>query len=118
MVEEMIDFKRSIEAVIDWVGAHGGWKHTLLIITADHDLMLWGPHSDSVPFDPLQDNGPGRLPSYRWLSRSHSNALVPVYARGVGAETLVSFATAEDPFYGPYLGHPDIFHVIKAVLSP
>jgi alkaline phosphatase len=118
MVEEMLDFKRSVEAVVAWIEAHGGWARTLLIVTADHDHLLWGPDADTVPFDALRDNGRGRLPAYRWLSRSHSNALVPLYARGVGADSLESMAVAEDPYYGRYVGQTDIFRIIKAVLPP
>jgi alkaline phosphatase len=118
MVEEMIDFKRSIEAVVRWIESHGGWSQTLLIVTADHDHMLWGPNAESVPFDPLQDNGAGRLPSYRWLSKTHSNALVPVYARGAGSEQLPTRATSADPYYGPYLHQADIFEVLKTALAP
>lgn len=118
MVEEMIDFKRSVEAVIDWVEAHGGWGRTLLIVTADHDHMLWGPDADTVPFDPLREVAAGRLPEYRWLSNGHSNALVPVYARGVGAPMLASRAGGDDPFYGRYLDQTEIFQVIRAVLAP
>ena len=117
MVEEMQDFKRAIAAVVDWVGKHGGWEETLLIVTADHDHMLWGPNAHMVPFDPLVDNGSGRLPSYRWLSDSHSNALVPLFARGVGAEKFTSLARSEDPFYGAYADQTDVFRVIRSVLA-
>jgi alkaline phosphatase len=118
MIEEMIDFERSVAAVIDWIEAHGGWDETLLIVTADHDHLLWGPRADEIPFDPLQDNGAGRLPSYRWLAASHSNALVPLYARGAGAERFGSLAVSEDPFYGRYVDQTDVFRVMKAVLAP
>jgi alkaline phosphatase len=118
MIEEMVDFKRSVEAVIAWVASHGGWDETLLIVTADHDHLLWGPRADAIPFDPLQDRGAGRLPAYRWLSSSHSNALVPLYARGVGSERFASLATSEDPFYGPYADHTDVFTVMKTALAP
>jgi hypothetical protein len=44
--------------------------------------------------------------------------LVPLYARGVGADSLESMAVAEDPYYGRYVGQTDIFRIIKAVLPP
>jgi alkaline phosphatase len=118
MIEEMSDFKRSVEVVIEWVEDHGGWDETLLIVTADHDHLLWGPRADTLPFDPLQDRGEGRLPSYRWLSNSHSNALLPLYARGVGSDRFASLAASEDPFYGPYADHTDVFEVMRAALGP
>jgi alkaline phosphatase len=116
-VEEMIDFKRSVESVIRWIEGHGGWDETLLVVTADHDLMLWGPRADTIPFDPLQDRGPGKLPAYRWLSDHHSSALVPLFARGGGADRLRPLARGEDPFRGPYLHQVDLFQVMQAVLA-
>ena len=118
MVEEMIDFKNSVQAVIDWVESGPGWDDTLLVVTADHDHLLWGPESNVIPFQPLKDNGIGKLPSYRWLSSSHSNLLVPVFARGRGAEGLRDYAVGEDPFYGKYLDQTDVFQVMRSVVVP
>jgi alkaline phosphatase len=115
-LEEMIDFKRSIAAVVEWVDRNDAWDETLVIVTSDHDHLLWGPRSDTIPFDPIRDNGPGKMPSYRWLYDSHTNQLVPVYARGVGADRLASLADLEDPFRGKYLDQADIFEVMKAVI--
>jgi len=118
MIEEMQDFKRSIETVVSWIEGHGGWDETLLIVTADHDHMLWGPNADSIPFDPLVDNGAGKMPSYRWLDHSHSNALVPLFARGAGAETFRTRAGGTDPFYGKYVDQTDVFEVMKTAFAP
>jgi len=118
MIEEMQDFKRSVGAVVSWIERHGGWDETLLIVTADHDHMLWGPNADGNPFDPLVDNGAGRMPSYRWLDNGHSNALVPLFARGPQAETLTTRAGGTDPFYGPYVDQTDVFEVMKAAFAP
>jgi alkaline phosphatase len=118
MIEEMQDFKRSIETVVSWVERHGGWNETLLIVTADHDHMLWGPNADSTPFDPLVDNGAGRMPSYHWLDNSHSNALVPLFARGPGAESFTTRANGSDPFYGLYVDQVDVFEVMQTAFVP
>jgi len=117
MIEEMIDFKRSVVAVIEWVDSRAAWDETLLIVTSDHDHLLWGPKSDTIPFDPIRDNGAGKMPSYRWLFDTHTNQLVPVYARGTGAERLMDLADLEDPFRGRYLDQADIFAVMKEVVS-
>ena len=58
------------------------------------------------------------LEYYEWLSRSHSNALVPLYARGVGSERFASLAASEDPFYGTYADHTDVFEVMRTALAP
>jgi alkaline phosphatase len=116
MIEEMIEFRRAVEAVVGWIDRHEAWDRTLLIVTSDHDQMLWGPRADEVPFDPLHDNGPGKMPGHRWLSGGHSNALVPLFAKGVGAERFADHADREDPVRGSYLDQADIFTVMESVL--
>jgi len=115
-IEEMIDFEQAVLAVIEWVEAHDGWERTLLVVTADHDHLLAGPQSDKIPFQPLQDNGPGRLPSHKWHSNGHSNHLVPVFARGAGTERLHTLVRGEDPFRGAYLDQVDLHRVMRATL--
>jgi alkaline phosphatase len=116
-IEEMQDFLRSVDAVTEWAERHGGWEETLVVVTADHDHMLWGPNADRVPFDPLRDEGAGRLPAHRWLSQSHSAALVPVAARGKGSEALRDHATRTDPVRGPYVDQADLFRAIAGALG-
>jgi alkaline phosphatase len=116
MIEELQDFERTVRTVADWIEKNGGWNETLLIVTSDHDHMLWGPNADTRPFDPLVDNGAGKLPSYRWLSNGHSNALVPLFARGVGAARFEALATGEDPFYGRYADQADVYRVIRSAI--
>lgn len=48
----------------------------------------------------------------------NSNALVPLYARGVAAERFDSLAASEDPFYGRYVDQTDVFRVLKSALEP
>ena len=102
---------------MEWVDRIDAWDETLLVVTSDHGHLLWGPRSDTIPFDPIRDNGAGKLPSYRWLFDSHTNQLVPVYARGLGAERLATLADMEDPFRGNYLDQTDIFTVMKSLIT-
>jgi alkaline phosphatase len=98
MIEEQIDFNRAVEAVVHWVESNSNWDETLVILTADHECgMLWGEHSDAAPFDPIADSGPGRMPKMRYNSKGHTNSLVPLYARGPGAERLTGLAAGSDP---------------------
>jgi alkaline phosphatase len=117
MIEELIDFKAAIRAVVAWTDAADAWDETLLVVTADHDHMLWGPRANERPFDPLRDRGAGKLPGYRWLSTGHSSALVPVFARGAGVEALTRAADETDPFRGRYLDQTEIHAVLAAVLG-
>jgi alkaline phosphatase len=117
MIEETLAFREAVLAVTDWIDRRRAWDETLVVIVADHDHMLWGPNSDSVPFAPLRDNGKGEVPSYRWLSNGHSNSLVPLFARGAGAELFSTRADREDPFYGPYIDQTDVYSVIAALLD-
>ena len=99
VIEEMADFHDTIEAVshILDAGDRGyDWSNTLVIVTADHDHLLWGPESDKIPFQPLTDNGPGKMPGYRWLFNSHSNQPVPFFARGCGADAFAALPTKPD----------------------
>ncbi len=99
MIEERIEFNEAVAEVAAFVtsGINGNnWSNTLLIVTSDHDLFLLGPDSDTVPYQPLTDKGMGQVPGYRWQSAGHSNQLVPLYARGYGAEIVKACATQTD----------------------
>jgi alkaline phosphatase len=99
MIEERIEFNETIGDVVALVssGVNGiNWSNTLLIVTADHDHLLLGPDSDTIPYQPLVDKGVGQVPGYRWQSAGHSNQLVPLYARGFGAEIVKACATETD----------------------
>jgi len=125
MIEEQIDFRRAVAAVVAWVEAHGGWSQTLLICTADHETgMLWGEHSDTVPFDRVVDRGKGKTPGLRYNYLSHTNSLVPLVSRGAGCEEfakrvkgLDSSARDQWNFSGQYVDNTDVFQVMNAALN-
>ena len=119
VVEEMTDFHNTIESVCEILddGARGyDWSNTLVIVTADHDHLLFGPESDTIPFQPLTDNGPGVLPGHKWHSDSHSNQPVPVFVRGPGADrfakiqTLLDANTTTGPDHAEHFERPAYFH--------
>ncbi|MEM7806890.1 MAG: alkaline phosphatase [Planctomycetota bacterium] len=131
LIEEQVDFNNSIEAVMDWVMANDpNFEETLVIVTADHEAgMVWGPDSDTVAFDQIVDNGLGEKPGMRMNSTQHTNQLVPMYARGVGADLFAGLIEGTDTqyldFYGmsgldgwgnDYIGLTEMFTVMDAVI--
>ncbi len=118
MIEETLDFLEAVDAVVEWVERESSWEETLVVVTSDHDHMLWGPRADVVPFDPLADRGPGEVPGHLWLSDHHSNALVRLLARGAFADRLPALARNRDPVRGNYLHQVDAHLVMAAALVP
>lgn len=125
MIEEFSDFLRAAEAVVRWVETSSSWDETLVIFTADHETgLLWGPKSDTVPFDPIVDQGKGEIPGLKFNYKSHSNSLVPLYARGPGSERFEKLvrgtdatAAAKFGFSGRYLENTAVAAVIKASMA-
>jgi len=121
MIEEHIDFLKAVEAVVRWVETKSSWQETLVILTADHETgLIWGPQSDRVPFQPIVDCGPGNLPGLKYNSRSHTNSLVPLYARGPGSEQFTRLLRGVDPtaaekfgMSGQYVDNTAIFMVLR-----
>jgi alkaline phosphatase len=140
MIEEQIDFNRSVEAVVAWVEANSNWGETLLIVTSDHECgMLWGAGSYidtngndfyddgvdvSVDWMPITNNGAGNLPDYQYGSGGHTNALVPLYAKGRGANYFRKLIDGRDfgakSFWGViggfYVDNTDVFETMNRVL--
>ena len=124
MIEEKMEFDDAVAAVSAYLDANtngNNWANTLVIVTADHDHLLLGPDSDTVPFQDLADKGVGRVPGYKWQNDSHSNRLVPVFARGAGANMITLCAKRRDAYTDPqgrkfgrgaYLDETEIFAVM------
>lgn len=125
MIEEKMEFDEAVEAVSAYLDANtagNNWSNTLVIVTGDHDHLLLGPDSDTVPYQPLVDHGAGQVPGYKWQHNGHSNQLVPLYARGLGAEAFLTCANQRDTFTdrdgrtfgrGAYLDQTEIFAVMS-----
>lgn len=117
-IQEQIDFHLAIDTVVEWVETHSNWEETLVVITSDHETgLLWGPQSDKQPFQPLVDNGPGKIPGLMYHSKKHSNSLVPLFARGVGAESLNTLVVGNDPVFGAYVDNTSITKVLRAAIE-
>ena len=117
MIEEQIDFNRSVEVMVDWVYGHSDWDETLIIVTADHETgYLTGENSDPE-LQPLTNHGQGKLPGMEWHSDNHTNSLVPFYARGAGSELFPGRAVNTDAIHGIYIDNSDIAGVIFELWS-
>ncbi|MBN1543293.1 alkaline phosphatase [candidate division KSB1 bacterium] len=110
MIEEQIDFNRAVEAVVAWLDSTYLWSETLLVVTSDHETgYLTGPESgpgkagEKPAWNPLHNNGAGSLPGHEWHSGSHTNSLVPLYAKGQGSADLAKLSAGKDPKYGRYI---------------
>jgi alkaline phosphatase len=121
-IEEQIDFNLAIEAACGWVEENSSWDETLIIVTADHETAyLVGPGSNSKEaksisekWKPLKNNGIGKMPGVEWKTGSHTNSLVPFYAKGKGSELFLKMIKGKDPVYGDYIDNTDIGNIIKS----
>lgn len=96
LIEEQIDFNLAVETAVKWVEKNSSWDETLLIVTTDHgNGLLQGPDSNNEIYSPVINQGAGALPLVRWHTDNHTRELVPVYAKGKGAEFFNSVARKE-----------------------
>lgn len=128
VIEEMAEFCRTVEWVCDWVEKHSSWEETLVVVTADHDtggFMGEGLDREGRPLSAPRFSGQGKLPVGKFYSMEHTKMLVPVYAKGRGAENLRRNIRGTDSYMakywhydGKYIDNTDIFPVMRAVLTP
>ncbi len=109
LIEEQVDFNNSVMAAVEWVEENSSWDETLIIVTSDHETgYLTGPNHPEPVVDPVVNRGQGELPEVGWHSGSHTNMLVPFYAKGPGIELFEMFAEEKDPRKGPFLQNTEI----------
>ncbi|MBP2471911.1 alkaline phosphatase [Crossiella equi] len=102
LVEEQLAFNRAVETVVDWVERHSSWRETLVVVTADHETgYLTGPGAN--PDWTALTGTRGKLADTAWHTYGHTGSLVPLYAKGRGAEAIRRAATGVDPVRGRYL---------------
>jgi alkaline phosphatase len=113
MIEEQVDFNNSIRAAVEWIEKYSSWEETLVIVTADHECgYLTGPSHPAIVNSPVKNNGKGKLPNMKWNSTSHTNQLVPFYAKGPGANLFEIYADEFDPKRGAYIQNTEIAQLI------
>ncbi|MDH7601723.1 MAG: alkaline phosphatase, partial [Armatimonadota bacterium] len=123
-IGEMIGFDQAVAAVANWVNqVDPEWRDTLLIVTGDHETGYITRASGVFPNVLLASPGAGILPTpgvhFAWNSTGHTNSLVPVYAKGVGAHLFSNFAVKWDPGYSVYyLDNTEINTIMKLAIVP
>ena len=98
VIEARLSFEDTLRAVLAWLDApdsRASRSDTLILVTSDHDHLLFGPDSHRQAFQPVQPDGPDSdtLPDHQWLWNGHSNLPVPLFVRGPGAQAVLA-ATA------------------------
>jgi alkaline phosphatase len=117
LIEEEIEFNRSVETVVKWIHRNGGWRENLLIVTGDHETgYITGPDSDPE-WTSVQGQGKGVVPALEFHSGNHTNSLIPLYAHGWGSWRLAKAANDRDPVRGRYLDNAEVGSVLTTVLS-
>lgn len=117
LTEEQIDFNNTVEAVVKWVKQNSSWDETLLVVTGDHETgYLTGPDSDPT-WEPVTNNGKKVLPGMEWHTGSHTNQLIPFFAKGSAAAVFNSNIVGTDPVRGPYIDNTAVGKVIIDILS-
>jgi alkaline phosphatase len=92
LVKEVAEFSRSVEAALEWAASN---PDTLIIVTADHE---------TGGLKITKDNGPAVAPEVIWKTKKHTATLVPLYARGPGAENIKP-QMHNTEIYGILAGH-------------
>lgn len=112
LIEEQIEFDKTVEAVVKWVGSHGGWTRNLVIVTGDHETgYLLGPGSDPE-WNKITSKGKGKIPDYEWHSDDHTNSLIAFYARGRGSSLFSKEVVGVDPIRKRYMDNTSVAKVI------
>jgi alkaline phosphatase len=116
-IEEETDFSEAVEAVVKWVEKNSNWNDTLLIVTGDHETgYLTGPGSDPK-WEPLVNNGAGKMPGMKWNYGSHTNNLIPLFAKGAGSSYFTDCLQKQDPIRGAYVDNTDVAKAVFAALG-
>lgn len=116
LIEEALAFDATVQAVVTWVEHESSWDETLVVVTADHEtghLTGPGPEGGWAPLTGTR----GQVAANTWQSDEHTNSLVPLFARGAGAQQLVERADASDPVRGAYLDNTEVAQVVLDALG-
>jgi len=115
MIEELIEFNNTVDSIINWVETNSNWEETLLIITADHET---GYLTGNAGFNSrIEPKGKGLMPDMIWNSGSHTNVLIPLFAKGNGSELFDDYADEVDSLRGYFIQNSEIGQVMFRVFN-
>ena len=117
MIEEQRDFDEAVKTVVEWIAANSSWAETLVIVTSDHEcgyLTVRRSQTAPVPWAhlPLTVRKAGEMKAVQWNSGNHTNSLVPLYAKGPGADRLPPRVVGKDPKRGPYIDNTAVGQLV------
>lgn len=130
IIEEQVDFNNSVAAAVNWVETNSNWNETLLIVLTDHgNSTPMGPNSETVPFEPIQNNGAGNMPGVDWYGTSydHKNEMTLFWAKGAGSGLFPSELDGVDlalkdrlghNLDGKYITNSDVYTVMNTAMVP
>jgi len=126
LIEEQTDFNNTVDRVIQWVEANSSWDETLVIVTGDHETgYLTGAEFANVE-SVSEDNDTtwviddvtgeqGELPAHAWNSGSHTNQIIPFFAKGEGIDMLKTYVDERDNRRGDYLKNSEVGQAVHAL---
>lgn len=138
---------RAFVAWVDDPATPADWTNTIVLVTGDHECGLLTAGPGLFPDAPLGEvsartlalekvvastgrraswedgDGDAELDAgevvyWHWGSGGHSNQLVPLFARGLGAAALTTApaVVGTDPVRGPYVDDTEVFRRLQAAL--
>ncbi|TCP42864.1 alkaline phosphatase [Rhodovulum marinum] len=108
IIEEQVDFNNAVAAAIGWIEANSSWEDSLMIVLTDHgNGMPMGPDSDTIAFQPIENNGAGNLPGVLWHHGTHTTENTLLWAHGAGSDLFADHVVGTDPFLNSILGFND-----------
>lgn len=117
MIEEQVDFFDAVDAVEAWARAERKTNETLIVVTADHETGYLTRSDDGqagIPwaFESPAPTGAGVMPGMAWHSDTHTNSLVPLWARGPRSRRLLDAVSGRDPHRGSYVDNTAIARLL------
>jgi alkaline phosphatase len=131
---------------VDSPANQSDWSNTLVIVTGDHETGHLTAGPNDFPDRPLGEVSPrtlllekvelagGRTASWEdldgnddidvgeaihwmWHSGSHTNSLIPLYAKGANAGAFASMIAGADPVRGDYVDNTAVFRVVRQAIE-
>ncbi|MDR7293105.1 alkaline phosphatase [Pseudoglutamicibacter albus] len=106
-IEEVQDFDKAVDGVIDWVETNSSWDETLVIVTADHETGYLSGKPEGK-FAPMLPQGTNKAAEQSWNSGEHTNQLAPFFFKGANAADVKALATKTDTVRGSYMDNTDV----------